>query len=728
MTGGAGRKWSGPALVFGASYLFAAVIYIAASGRGFGGDDWGDFVTAASVLGIAHPTGYPVYLQILALPLLVSPRAWAPAAADVANALLVAAAPALLALWAYRAASAKKREPGAVAFAIALGGLAAVAPSLWAKGTAVETYGAALAALFGALCLLQAADRANDSRFSVIAALGCGLALGVHLSAFTYGAVALVVWFVARRPPARVWAAALAAAALGFSAYLYLPLRGTAATPVIWAGTGDAGAFFHHVLGRQFTHNLRWPSWFIARAGLSDDGAALWRNAGPLLLLTPLGFWAVAKRSRSAALALGVILACNLFYLLFYDVPDVADYRLSFIGVSLALGAAGALALYRALPRKVFQTVAVAGALAAVAATGAREWPGQKRDTRFLDYYGRELVAAMGYRGVFFAGLTTSNFLAQLSRYYVGLRPDLQLYNSNDERLSMEKLQRELATALGDRPVYADYIFILFQEPDEARRQLFRQARPAGFIVEITERATPPAAPSAHDAAVLRETRAIIPRSRPDPFAAPRGDALAAATWVYHGIYHQYRGEYGAALFYLGRAAAYAPYSPVTQNNLAAYFLERREFGKAARAARAALAAEPTSYAAYTNLTRAALGLREYDAAVRYARAAVASKPNDGATYRLEAYAYLARGDRKAAIPALERAVKLGRKETPTLLLLAQLYREVGDEGKALELLAGETAASADPTLWRAYAALLAEEGRDEEARRALDKAGPRYP
>jgi hypothetical protein len=279
----------------------------------------------------------------------------APAVADVTNALLVALAPALLAALAYRlAAKGGERSAATVAFASLLGVIFAAAGAVWFEATSVEVYGAALALLLGALFLLEEGRRRGDDRPFVAAALLGGLASGLHLTAWAYGVLLLALWLVVRRPPGRIAALGAAAWMLGLAATLYLPLRAAAAPPLswTWAGLADLRMVAVHATGRQFSYNFRMPTALLAALRFRELGEALWRTGGPALLLAPLGWWVVARRSRFAALALAAVAAANVAFLLCYDIPDLASYQLPLLGVVYACVAVGALTLFGALKRR----------------------------------------------------------------------------------------------------------------------------------------------------------------------------------------------------------------------------------------------------------------------------------------------------------------------------------------------------------------------------------------
>jgi len=713
-----------PSVAIGAAvYVCAAVIYVATAGRAPAAGDWGDFVAAASVLGIAHPTGYPVFLQLLALPLLVLPRAWAAATADVTCALLVAAAPAWLAVWAWRVGGGDEKggRLGA-AVAILVGVFAASVPALWLEATSVEVYGLGLAVFLLVLLLLDVYARSDDGRFHVLAALVTGLAFGVHLSTFIYCGVALAVATLAR--PRRLARALPAAAALllGASANLYLPLRASSHTPLkwTWSAINDAHLFVTHVAGRQFSYNLRWPTWLIGRYRLGDLGGALWRNVGPLLILAPVGLWLAWRHSRRAAAAIVAALALNAAFLLAYDIPDLASYRLPALGLAAACAGAAVVRLFASVRRSWLQALAAAVALAAVGVGLAREWPHQRRDPAFITFYSERLATPQGYRSIYVSGDITTNFIFWFRQYTLGQRPDVELYNIDDERFDIEKLTALMWASLGTRPVFADYFFVNQTVPKEA---FYRQARPAGFMVEITANETPPGPLPAVEAEVLRRGEAVLRRMPARDDSPVRDREYAAMAWENLGFFHEYRGEAAQAGYYFRKAAALTPDMAVTQSNLARWFWQAGDLAGAKRAALAAAAADPALYTPYAYLTMVAQTEGDLDGALRYARKAVALKPHDGKTHRLLATVYLARGEKEPARRELERMMARKYDDPDAVMWLAQIYREEGRDDEALELLAKTAHRHNDPRVMNAYAMALIERGRYLDAKRELERA-----
>jgi len=719
-------------IVFVLTFVGAAALYAASAARGPATGDWGDFVTAASVLGIAHPTGYPTYLQFLALPLLIFPRLWAAAGANAVNALVVALAPALLALWAYRVGSRPFDDSWlAAAFAIFLGVFAAAAPSIWLEATSVEAYGPALALIFGALCLLESAESRRDARFIFAAAFILGVAPGVHLLAFGCIGVALVINLLSTPGRGRLIFPVAAAFLLGFSVLLYLPLRALSDTPLKWAwtdeGVNNALLFFRHVAGREFGSSVRWPSLLVASYRIEDLGVAVWRNAGPLAFLAPWAFWRARRGMPRTLLASLAIIVANVFILCIYDIPDLGSYRLPAIGFLLAAGAVGALASFSVLRRRL-RFIAVAAAAAVAITAVVQGWDIHRRPVKFLDFYTRSIMTPFGYKAMYAAGDITTNFLYWHSRYTLGLRPDVMLSNWNEPPDNTDSAEAAtLAVPAGVKRVYADYSFIR-KTPD--RESLFGRARPTGFVVEILPRATAPTETAPFHGRVLKEAaRAIreIPADRVRRRRAFTGRYFDVeyAVGVYEdlGFFHEYRGEKELARFYYVKAAAFAPWMEAVQSNLARWYWETGDYENARRAARAALAANREMYTAYGYLAMVDGVEGNTDGALANARRTVALKPRDGYSHRLLATVYLVRGERDLARRELERAVALKYYDANTIIILSQLYQEQGRTGDALALLERFAYRNNDVQLMNAYALALIQQGRYREARAVLEQA-----
>ena len=328
------RTWRWLGILFVWLALFPIYLFTmpAVAGRA----DTFEFQVVIPQLGIAHPTGYPLYILLgrlfAALPL--GSMAWR---INLASAVFATLAASML----YLTGRRLWKEPLAALLGAVLFGLT---PTLWSQAVQAEVY--ALHAFFvaGALWLIAlmldpgAAGRPcrtpgfNWQRSIWLLALIIGLGLTNHLTTIILlPAAALAVW-LAYGPCLREqnWKAngtLLLKTGLAFLLplliYAYLPLRWRA----IHEEPMGLGRFSDWVIGGRFQGALQLSAWLndltryeiVWRLLLAEWG---WVN----LLLAGFGLVYAAYRSWRAMLVLLLIWAGYIFYALNYHVPDLAVF------------------------------------------------------------------------------------------------------------------------------------------------------------------------------------------------------------------------------------------------------------------------------------------------------------------------------------------------------------------------------------------------------------------
>lgn len=337
------------------SGLFVALfaIYAAGSCPTIYVGDSGELVTAVHILGIPHPSGYPLYVLLGKLWTIVIPIGSIAFRMSLFSAACAAAACSIL----YRLCRAMAM-PTAAAMLAAL--LLAFSPSFWAEANVQRVY--ALNALFltaaTALAWRWLEDRSPGSL--VLAFLLCGLGASNHLFMGVF-AICLGVFMVAEDPSIlrrwRLLSACAAAALAGLLPYLYLPLRSRANPPLDWGDPETLPGFLRVV----FRENFWERSWIESPRDLLaigwDYAFSLAREsgwAGPAL--AALGMVALWRRRRFAVLPVLVMAAnfgamalhgsrTDIFVWHRYDIPSYAMLAL--------LAGAGCGALQRVLPRRI---------------------------------------------------------------------------------------------------------------------------------------------------------------------------------------------------------------------------------------------------------------------------------------------------------------------------------------------------------------------------------------
>jgi transmembrane protein TMEM260 (protein O-mannosyltransferase) len=270
--------------------------------------DWGEMQVQPTILGIAHPTGYPTYLLIAHFTELV-PIGSVAFRANVLSAVLVALALATVVLIEVRLGV---RPILAAAAALALGAVGTV----WAAATVAEVN--PLHLLFAALILHRVLVWAEHQRVRDLALGGLliGLSLGNHLLTMVIAPfIALFVLWTGRRAFATrpaLLLVPLAGLAIGLSVYLYVPIRAAQNPPLAYNHPTTLDAVFWLITGQQFHGqfdflSLRGPGELLAAlpnlVDLADARATL---VLPIVGLVGLVVLAL-RRPAVAALFVGLL-------------------------------------------------------------------------------------------------------------------------------------------------------------------------------------------------------------------------------------------------------------------------------------------------------------------------------------------------------------------------------------------------------------------------------------
>ncbi len=353
----------------GASFILAALlpIYLITIPQSVGSADTFEFQVVIPQLGIAHPTGYPLYILLGRLFTFIpmGSMAWR---VNLASAVFALLAMILL----YDAIRRLINRPLPAVLAVVVLGLS---PVLWSQAVEAEVY--ALHALFvttvlwlvtlmldrravGIDCtddLIKRPFRFNWQRTVIALAFLIGLGLTNHLTTLFLLPPAIMSVLLAsgrclRRQTIKENAILLLKAALAFvlplMVYAYLPLR--------WFMLNDEamglGRFVQWVIGGRFQGALQLGAWLTDMTRYQVVGRLMLQNWGWVnLLLIVIGLLYLLRSNWRTALVLLVTLAGYIFYALNYYVPDLAVFIIPAHLVMAVFWAAGLVAILAASER-----------------------------------------------------------------------------------------------------------------------------------------------------------------------------------------------------------------------------------------------------------------------------------------------------------------------------------------------------------------------------------------
>jgi hypothetical protein len=467
-------------------------------------DDTLEFQVVVPTLGIAHPSGYPLYTLLGKLFTLLLPWRDPAGRLNLFSALAAALAVACYYLLAQRWA---RQRAAALIVTTAF----AIAPVWWAQATLAEVY--ALHGLFMALALYLLlrweeailVHRSHADRWLAGAALTIGLGLTHHrmIAMLVPAALVFIFWTdpMLWRQPAR-WVRPLLLGLAPLLLYLYLPLRGQAVTSLDGtfrpSGTLDwimARAYGMFLTGNPF--NVHRDAGFFYQMFQDQTGLVLWWAA----ILGILTAWRYNLRryiflllATTAQVAFGVV----------YKVEDVGVFLLpAFMLAGLWAASAltlfldaGAVYLARAgrgwgLPARARPWLlgGWAVALAVLCLAGplqraAQAFPEQDRRQAWGIYdYGEDMLAHVAQGGQV-VGLGGEITLLRYFRDVLGQRPDLQVVRADGEKARLQAVQNAVAQGT---PVY-----LTRDLPGVAARYSLDSAGP---LIRVGPKATPAPAP-----------------------------------------------------------------------------------------------------------------------------------------------------------------------------------------------------------------------------------------
>jgi hypothetical protein len=505
-----GGRWL--PVVFGLA-AFALYAYTAAPTVATVFDDSLEFQVVLPTLGIAHPSGYPLYTLLGWLFTHLLPMRDPAGRANLLSALAAGVTVGVFYLLALRLA---KSRPAAAVATVAF----AISPVWWSQATLAEVY--ALHGLFVALFLLfllkweeaVIAHRASPNhptradRWLVAAALTAGLGMAHHrmLALLLPAALVFIFWTdpTLLRAPRR-WLMPVLCGLAPLLLYLYLPLRGQAVSSLDGTYHPTLAGTLDWIMARGYGVFLTGNPFNVHRDAGFFIGLFI-NQYGPLLILAALAGLATAWRwqPRHYTLLLLGTLATVTFGMI-YKVEDVGVFFIpAFMCVALwaALGLAAVfdegaamlaararqMALSRSLAPWLLDGLVLLMALVLLiepVRAAVVGWQAEDRSHAWAVYdAGQDTIDSMAPGGEM-VGLLGETTLARYFRDVLGQRPDVTFVAADAEAARYDALSTALAAG---RSVY------LTRDLPGVAQQYSLSA--AGPLIAVSPKAAPSAPPT----------------------------------------------------------------------------------------------------------------------------------------------------------------------------------------------------------------------------------------
>lgn len=321
------------------------LLYVLTLSRDLLPADSGEFQLVATLLGVAHPPGYPLYTMAGHLFIRLVPIGTPALRLNLMSAVLAA----FTLLWIGRAARLWARRLGADPALARTGGVIAAlalgsSTTFWAQATTANIRMPTL--FFAALALYALARFATDRQDRHLTLLGLALGLGIgHHPSLAFIALffvlyaLLVDWRILHQP--RRWIRPALAFLLGLLPLAYLPIQGARGAPLAPSDLDTLQGFLWHVTAKGFAGDMFAfvnPRDFLHRLALLPT-LLTFQFIPLLLILMAAGALALLWRDPALALLLMGSWALHTYVTLTYRAPQTVEYMMpAYLPMALAAG------------------------------------------------------------------------------------------------------------------------------------------------------------------------------------------------------------------------------------------------------------------------------------------------------------------------------------------------------------------------------------------------------
>jgi len=292
--------------------------------------DSGELATVSYTLGIAHPTGYPLYT-------LISHFFARMPGEPIRNLNLLSALFSIVASVVVFIVARRITSSQSISALVAA--LFAFAPTIWRISITNEVY--PLTGLFAVL-VITLLYQCNTERIFYMIMYSLGLALTNHIIFFSLAVPVFVYLVIVYRPRIKQISIGIILLALGLTPYLYIVARTIGGAGFAWGNAYNIQRLFWHVTGKQYQV---WMFSLSLGEILNNLGNGLYILARDFLyvFLIPsvIGFSVLYRKDKKKFWLMLSILILNLLYTINYSIPDIEPYYIPSLVVLLVTFAYG---------------------------------------------------------------------------------------------------------------------------------------------------------------------------------------------------------------------------------------------------------------------------------------------------------------------------------------------------------------------------------------------------
>ena len=301
-----------PAIIL---FVFFLSLYIYTAAPTIYSGDSGEIAAAVNTLGLAHPTGFPLYMMIGKLFTLLLPIGDVAHHLNIFSALLTAISVALLFI---------------LLRSLGMGDISSILASIifgfgrntiWANAGTVNVYAISLFFTLILLNIFIKWKQNENKKYLYWYAIIFGLSLGGHVIMIVMGIPFLMMlWREVRiHRQFKILSGAIVLSLLPLSQYLYLWLAYTRNTVMTWGSVGSFRDFFNYITQRDYVNKI---------AARTLNSSVLFANTLvkfliseftiPFFIIILLGLFILARKNKHLFLLLISLVAANILIMFLY--------------------------------------------------------------------------------------------------------------------------------------------------------------------------------------------------------------------------------------------------------------------------------------------------------------------------------------------------------------------------------------------------------------------------
>jgi tetratricopeptide (TPR) repeat protein len=599
--------------------------------------DSGELTAAAYNLGIAHPPGYPLYLLLGKLFMIMIPFG------DMAMRLnlLSAVFAALTAVMIYLINRQLAHERF-ISVSVSL--TAAFSFTFWSQAVVAEVY--TLAALFfcSMIFLTLMWLKVRKEKWLLAMAFTAGLALTHHVIIAVFYPVFLIFILLNRPHPKMDWksiAKATVLFLLPLLLYLYLPLSSSSNPLNDWGNPESVSAMAEHITAKQFgglflKYGLD-GVWFQLNVFIDTL-----LNQYPffLFIFVVIGVTAGLNREKQKTLLFLVLVLVAVTYSSAYFITDIEPHFIPvFLILALFIGM-GFDYLYRLLKRaqnpRLHRLGAAALTILALLPLGFNWTTCDQSDNYLARNYGRNMIHPLEKNAVLFIDGEAELFVAAYFKIVETLRPDVEVYDVRQNIFFIPKIKEK---GKKDATIADLYAFALEKIKEERpvyfTNPIFEDLRyrEFGLLYQVVPPGGFPGGPkdpwNSYNLSKLEKTH-----------TDPHAKETAGKYFLSRAKYLARTNQPGLSGQFLEKALAAAGDSYPVLKQICIYYMERNRHSKAERLLKKAVKLNPFDPDAFNMLAMIAHyrlafqdALENYDQALAIKRGHISSLMNRGRLY-----------------------------------------------------------------------------------------------